>query len=128
MSAKRLVSIVDDDDSARESVVGLVKALGFVVAGFRSAAEFLRSRDMVQTACLIADVQMPDMTGLELHLFLVASGAPIPTILITAFPSDTSRQRALDAGVQCYLTKPLDVDRLLSCIRTVLSLPRDELD
>jgi CheY-like chemotaxis protein len=72
---------------------------------------------------VIADVQMPGMTGLELHNRLVASGEPIPTILITAFPDERSRDRSLQAGVTCYLTKPFSEDDLLACIRSILGTP-----
>src|SRR6267378_4186635 len=85
---------------------------------FASAEEFLNSRKVPRTSCLIADVQMPGMTGLELHRHLVASGKTIPTILITAYPDDRVRERALGDGVVCYLTKPFDENDLLTCIRS----------
>ena len=86
-----------------------------------SAEEFLNSREAPGTSCLIADVQMPGMTGLELHYHLLASGKTVPTILITAYPDDNVRERALSDGVVCYLSKPFDEDDLLACIRSSLS-------
>lgn len=120
IAASPLISIVDDDESARQALLGLVRALGFVVAEFQSAADFLRSDDLQRTACLIADVQMPGMTGLELYRHLVKSGTPIPTVLITAYPNETTHARALTAGVRWYLAKPFNPDDLLNCIRSAL--------
>lgn len=122
MFVNLLISIIDDDQSAREAVVGLVRALGFSAANFPSAADFLRSDQLVRTACLIADMRMPGMTGLELFRHLVAAGTPIPTILVTAYPDETLRAQALKAGVCCYLAKPLVPDALLGCIRVALGL------
>jgi FixJ family two-component response regulator len=87
---------------------------------FECAEDLLKSRRRRNVSCVIADVQMPGMTGIELHDRLVASGAPIPTILITAFPDERSRERALQAGVIGYLTKPFSEDDLLACIRSKL--------
>jgi FixJ family two-component response regulator len=89
---------------------------------FECAEDLLRSRRRRNVSCLIADMQMPGMTGLELHNKLVASGEPIPTTLITAFPDERARERALQAGVTCYLTKPFSEDDLLTCIRSNLRL------
>ena len=117
MSNTRLVAIVDDDESAREAIAGLVKACGFATAAFRSAADFLRSPERQHTAVLIADMQMPDMTGLELFYLLIQTDKRIPTILITAYPSDEIRRRALQAGVQAYVPKPIDSEALLIWLR-----------
>ena len=115
---KPLISVVDDDESMREAIKGLMKSLGYTSQAFASAEEFLNSRQLPRTSCLIADVQMPGMTGLELHRHLVASGKSVPTILITAFPDDSARDRALGDGVVCYLSKPFDENELLACIRS----------
>jgi FixJ family two-component response regulator len=114
------ISIVDDDESVREAMAGLMKSHGYLVETFDSGASFLSSDYRSRTDCLIADVQMPGMTGLELHSELVASGDPIPTILITAHPDDRTRARALKAGVLGYLTKPFSEDDLLRHIRTAI--------
>lgn len=121
MSVSLPISIIDDDQSAREAVAGLVSALGFTTAEFPSAADFLESGDMSRTACLIADVWMPGMTGLELYRYLIAAGTPIPTILVTAYPDEAMQTRALKAGIRCYLAKPLEPDALLACIRSALA-------
>ena len=117
-----LISVVDDDESMREAIRGLMRSLGYKAQAFRSAEEFLTSRQVPHTSCLIADVQMPGMTGLELHRHLVAAGRPIPTILITAYPDDSARERALGDGVVCYLSKPFDENDLLACIHSSLNL------
>jgi FixJ family two-component response regulator len=83
---------------------------------FASAEGFLSSRQIPRTSCLITDVQMPGMTGLELHRRLLAAGKTIPTILITAYPDDSAREGALGDGVVCYLSKPFDENELLACI------------
>jgi FixJ family two-component response regulator len=97
-----------------------MNALGFVAEAFSSAEDFLKSERLQGTSCLIVDMQMPGMTGIELHTRLVASGRTIPTILITAYPDARSRARALGAGIACYLTKPFSEDALLGCIHSVL--------
>jgi FixJ family two-component response regulator len=87
---------------------------------YKSAEDLLKSRRRRSVSCVIADVQMPGMTGFELHNRLVASGQSVPTILITAFPDERSRERALQAGVICYLSKPFSEDELLACVRSTL--------
>jgi FixJ family two-component response regulator len=118
--AKPLISIIDDDESVREAIKGLMRSLGYSVEALASAQEYLGSRHVSRTACLIADMQMPGMTGLELYQRLAASGKAIPTILITAYPDDGVRERARSAGVLGYLSKPFDEDDLLACIRSAL--------
>jgi FixJ family two-component response regulator len=118
---KPVISIVDDDESAREGTTDLVEAMGFAAQAFPSAQDFLKSNHPHGTACLIADMRMPRMTGLELHTALIESGTMIPTILITAFPNERDRVRARQAGVICYLAKPFDDEELLSCVRSALA-------
>lgn len=115
---KPLISVVDDDEAMREALRLLMKSLGYTAEAFASAEDFLSSRQIPGTSCLIADVQMPGMTGLELYHHLVAAGKTIPTILITAYPDDSMRERALGDGVVCYLSKPFDENDLLACIRS----------
>ena len=122
--ATPLISIVDDDETMREAVKGLMKSLGYRVEVAASAEEFLSSRHVRGTSCLIADVQMPGMSGLDLHRHLSASGKVIPTVLITAYPDDSVRERALAAGVIGYLSKPFDENDLLVCIRSALTNAR----
>ena len=117
MPEASLISIVDDDQSFRDSMRRLLKSHGYTVAAFPSAAEFLASTQLPATACLVADVHMPAMTGAELYQHLIATGHAIPTILITAHPEDEVRQRMLSLGVGCYLHKPLDEAILIECLR-----------
>jgi FixJ family two-component response regulator len=119
MSNSRLISIVDDDQPFRESMRKIVMLLGYTVEAFSSAADFLASRRLPETACLIADVNMPGMTGIELHRHLVDAGYAIPTILVTAYPDEVVRDRALKEGV-CYLSKPVDDNHLERCLRSAL--------
>ncbi len=120
MPKKPVISIVDDDASVREGTMDLIKAMGFIAEAFQRAEDFLKSNRLHRTSCLIADVRMPVMTGLEPHRRLVRSGNVIPTILITAHADDGDRARALRAGVICYLAKPFNQDDLLACIHTAL--------
>ena len=121
MSANTLISLVDDDEATREAVAGLVRSFGFDIAVFENAADFLKSNHLSRTSCLISDVRMPGMTGPELHRHLAVSDTPITTILITAYPDEADRDRALEAGVRCYLAKPLQPDELLACIRSAIN-------
>jgi FixJ family two-component response regulator len=121
---KPLISIVDDDEAVREATKGLMRALGFLAETFGSAEDFLNFDRLHSTACLIADVQMPQMSGLDLHRHLMASGVSIPTILITAYPDDSVRTRALKAGIVGYLTKPFNKDDLLVYIHSALDRSR----
>jgi FixJ family two-component response regulator len=120
---KLLVSVVEDDRYYRESMRRLMRSLGYTVEAFPSAADFLASPHVAETACLIADVHMPAMTGIELYRHLIAAGRAIPTILVTAYPNDIDRAHALNDGVVCYLRKPLDEQHLKQCLRAVLTGP-----
>jgi len=121
--SKGVVSIVDDDESVCLGTMDLIESMGYVAETYTRAEDFLRSGLLWQMRCVIADVQMPGMTGLELHEYLVRSGNVIPTILITAFPKDADRARALRAGVAGYLIKPFGDRELLACIRAVVREP-----
>ena len=116
-----LISIVDDDESVREAIAGLVNWLGLRAQTFESAIEFLNSTNLATTSCVITDVQMPHMTGIELHKRLNQLGYAVPTIMITAYPNDAVRDRVLADGVLCYLSKPFDQDVLTECIRSALN-------
>jgi FixJ family two-component response regulator len=120
MSKPSLVSVVEDDQFFRESMQRLMRSLGYTVEAFASAADFLASPRVVETACLIADVHMPAMTGVELYKHLVSAGYAIPTILVTAYPDDVDRACAIKDGVICYLRKPIDETRLIRCLREAL--------
>ena len=117
---KQLVSVVEDDQYFRESMRRLMRSLSYNVEAFSSAADFLASPRLIETTCLIADVHMPAMTGVELHRHLIEAGYTIPTILVTAYPDDVDRARALNDGVVCYLRKPVDEQHLIRCLRAAL--------
>jgi FixJ family two-component response regulator len=117
---KLLVSVVEDDQFFRDSMGRLMRSMGYSVESFPSAAEFLASSRLAETDCLIADVQMPVMTGIELYQRLVDAKRPIPTILITAHPNDADRDRAMNDGVICYLRKPVDETHLKRCLHAAL--------
>ena len=115
-----LISIIEDDQPFRESMRKLITALGYTVEAFPSAADFLASPLLPETACLVTDVQMPGMTGVELHRHLINAGYAIPTILVTAYPDEAVRKRALKNGAVCYLSKPVDDEHLERCLRSAL--------
>jgi FixJ family two-component response regulator len=115
-----VIAIVDDDRSVREALTSLVRSLGYDAIAFKCAEDLLNSKRRRSVACVIAGVQMPGMTGFELHQRLSASAEPIPTVLITAYPDDGARERALSAGVIGYLSKPFDENDLLACVRSAL--------
>jgi FixJ family two-component response regulator len=114
------VAIVDDDESVRDTTKDLLDSAGLSAATFDSAESFLQSKGTCAIQCLIADMRMSGMTGLELHGRLAAAGTPIPTVLITAYPDEPARARALKAGVICFLAKPFSAEDLLACIETAL--------
>ena len=120
MTGKLLVAIVDDDASIRNGTRDLLKSAGFWTATFEDAESFLASPSRATTACLVADMRMPGMTGLELYEALVTSGDRIPTVLITAYPDEVALSRAREAGITCYLSKPFTPDDLLSCVGEAL--------
>jgi FixJ family two-component response regulator len=120
MLDRTLISIVDDDQPYRDSMRKLVTLLGYAVEAFPSAADFLASRLLPETACLVSDVNMPGMNGIELHGRLIKLGYSIPTILVTAYPDEVIRDQALKDGVFCYLSKPVDDEDLERCLRSAL--------
>ncbi len=116
----KLVAIVDDDDSVRSALQGLLKAVGLPAQAFASAEEFLKSGQLHQTACLIADILMPGMSGLELQAKLNAEHCRIPIIFITAHSDTKMRMQALRAGAVEFLAKPFDDEALLESVRAAL--------
>src|SRR5215468_4433325 len=121
MSNFTLISVVDDDDSVRESLQCLIRSFGFAVEAFASAEEFLNSDHLRNTRCLILDVRMPGMNGLELQRQLVASHREIPVIFITGHGNEKARTQALKNGAVDYLLKPFGEEALLSAIYTALN-------
>jgi FixJ family two-component response regulator len=116
----KLVAIVDDDDLVRSALQGLLKAVGLRARAFASAEEFLKSGQQHQTACLIADIRMPGMSGLELQANLNADDCKVPTIFITAHGDTKMRMQALRAGAVEFLTKPFDDEALLESIQAAI--------
>ena len=115
-----IISIVDDDDAVRNSLDDLIRSIGFQTQGFASAEAFLNSNGAYETACLILDVRMPGMNGLDLQRHLVAANRQIPIIFITSHADDDARARALDAGAVAFLYKPFREEELLNAIDAAL--------
>jgi FixJ family two-component response regulator len=115
-----MISIIDDDASVRTATDNLLKSLGYVVLTFESAEEFLRSDCLDDTSCVIADVNMPAISGVELLILLRTQGKRVPFIFITAFPDERVRATALAAGAIGFLTKPFDRGNFIQCIELAL--------
>ena len=120
MPSAPLLAIVDDDDSLRTSLDNLLRSVGFRAHGFSSAEAFLRSNHVHETACLILDIRMAGMNGLELQRQIVAANWQIPIIFITSHVDDEARARALEAGAVAFLYKPCREDDLLQAIDAAL--------
>jgi len=116
-----MISVVDDDQSFRDSMRRLLKSLGYAVSVFSSASEFLAFPAFGETACLVADVHMPEISGVGLYKHLIDTGHSIPTILVTAYPDDGIRERMLTLGVVCYLRKPIEETQLIRCLESVFT-------
>jgi FixJ family two-component response regulator len=115
-----VISIIDDDESIRSGTMRLVRSRGFVAHAFPSATEFLHSKQLAETSCLISDIHMPEMSGIQLQATLRMRGHDIPIIFITAFPNDKIRAQALARGAVCFLDKPFEGEALLRCLDTAL--------
>ena len=124
MSAIPVISIIDDDESIRAGLNNLVRSLGYAVYAFASAEAFLQSAQLHNTSCVIADVRMPEMSGVELQSHLRRQGNRVPFIFITAVPEESSRRQALREGAICFMTKPFDEGRLISCLDTAVEQHR----
>ena len=122
MSKAPLISIVDDDALTRDGIRELVESLGYKTTTFESAEHFLQSSIVGETACLITDVQMPGLSGLELQEILQSRGHQTPVILITAYPNEKSRTRALDNGAVGFLSKPFNEQTLIECLTVAIKL------
>lgn len=121
-----MIAIIDDDPSVREATDELLKTLGYRAATFASAEDFLQSEQMNDTSCLITDVQMPGLSGIELQSTLIAQGISTPMIFVTAFPEESIRKRALEAGAIGFLSKPFDEERLIAHLETALQRRKSE--
>lgn len=116
-----LIAIVDDDESVCIAVTSLVRSLGYEAAAYGSAEDFLASAARPDTACVISDVQMPGISGLELQRVLAAEGSRLPIIFVTAFPDVRVQQAALHGGAMCFLSKPFDGNALIQCLERALA-------
>jgi FixJ family two-component response regulator len=123
-----LISVIDDDASVRAATNNLLRSHGYIVHAFASAEEFLRSTHLNDTSCVIADVQMPVMSGLDLLALMRTQGHRAPFIFITAFPDESVRARALKAGAICFLAKPFAGPTLMRCLDTALERHRGGAD
>jgi FixJ family two-component response regulator len=117
----QVISIIDDDESIRNGTLRLVRSLGFIGHAFPSAHAFLNSGQLIETSCLISDIHMPEMSGIQLQDALRAGGHNIPIIFITAFPDDKIRAQALAQGAICFLGKPFEGEALSRCIGIALN-------
>jgi FixJ family two-component response regulator len=115
-----MISIIDDDPFVRAATDGLVRSLGYRAATFASAEEYLQSDRINDTSCVITDVQMPGLSGVELQSQLIARGNCTPMIFITAFPEEKVRRRVLEAGAIGFLSKPFDDEQLIEHLQTAL--------
>jgi len=115
-----MISIIDDDPFVREATDGLVRSLGYRAATFASAEDYLQSDRINDTSCVITDVQMPGLSGIELQSLLLARGNCMPMIFITAFPEEKVRMRVLKAGAIGFLSKPFDDEHLIGHLQTAL--------
>ena len=120
VSETPLIVCVEDDGGVRDAITGFIVALGFAAEAFSSAEEFLQSGRLDDTSCLIIDVKLTGMSGLELQTRLVTMGCATPIIIITAFPDERVHAQAISSGAICFLTKPIAKDDLLDCIDKAL--------
>ena len=118
--SQQLIAIVDDEEPVRDATKSLVRSLGYNASTFASADEFLKSEQVHDTSCLITNVQMPGLSGIDLQEHLVARGHCIPIIFMTGYPNDSVRARAMKAGAVCFLNKPFREDHFVGCIQKAL--------
>ena len=121
MAHEHCIAIVDDDQSVREAATNLFRSMGFVAVAFASAEEFLSSDALERTSCIVLDVQMPGMGGLNLQSHLAAIGRQIPIVFVTGYPDDGVRSAAMQSGAICFLTKPFNEGDLLDGLRSALT-------
>lgn len=121
MTTIPVISVVDDDESIRTAIYNLLRSLGYIVHVFPSAEAFLQSPQLRNTWCVIADIRMPGMSGIELQLRLRSEGSRVPFVFVTAVPEESVRASALEGGAICFLTKPFDEDSLVACLGKALA-------
>jgi FixJ family two-component response regulator len=123
-----MIAVVDDDASIRAATDSFLRSRGYAVLTFESAEDFLQSAELNRTSCVITDVRMPVMGGIELQAILRAQGCAVPFIFITAFPEGVVRTQAINGGATCFLTKPFDAPTLIKYVEIALSARRDPPD
>ena len=124
LSKSPVISIIDDDALVRGAIKDLVRSLGYAAAAFASAEDYLRSTHVGSSSCIIADIQMPGMTGTELQDQLIADGNPVPIIFMTAFADENVRKRVLEAGASDFLNKPFDDTSLVRSLEKAMKTRR----
>ena len=124
LNAIPVISIIDDDESIRVALNNLVSSFGYAVHAFASAEAFLQSAQLLHTSCVIADVRMPEMSGVELQSHLRNQGNQVPFIFMTAVPEERIRRQALSEGAICFMAKPFDESTLISCLDTAVERHR----
>ncbi len=120
MCSAPVIAVVDDDDSIREALGDLIRSLGYRCLGFASAEDFLGFADRPSIACMITDIKMPGLTGLELQDRLNAEGHPPPIIFMTSYVDDATKAKAMGGGARCFFGKPVDDDDLIACLHSVV--------
>jgi FixJ family two-component response regulator len=123
-----LIAVVDDDSSIRNATQDLLKAAGYATVTFANAASFLDAPQRASVACLVADMRMPGMSGLELHEHLRSFGAAIPTVIVSAHLAELTAERKRATGISCFLSKPFKPDELLECVREAVVRSGDRRD
>lgn len=121
MTTVPVISVIDDDESIRTAIYNLLRSLGYIVHVFPSAEAYLDSPQLHNTWCVIADVRMPGMSGVDLQSRLRSEGNRVPFVFVTAVPDEPVRARALEQGAICFLTKPFDQDSLIACLGEALA-------
>ena len=120
-SGPALIAVVDDDASIRLATDSLLRSRGYAVCTFASPGDFLQSAELDETACVITDVRMPVMGGIELQAILRTRGSTVPFVFITAFPEEVVRMQAMNGGAACFLTKPFDAPALIKYVEAAVS-------
>lgn len=126
-SGLTLIAVVDDDASIRLATDSLLRSRGYAVCAFASPGDFLQSDELNETACVITDVRMPVIGGIELQAILRAQGCTVPFVFITAFPEEVVRTQAMNGGATCFLTKPFDAPTLIKYVEAALGRRQDSL-
>ncbi|MBI5131050.1 MAG: response regulator [Rhodopseudomonas palustris] len=126
MTIGKIIAVIDDDENVRVAIEGLVRSLGYSARGFASAQHYVESDVSSSTACLITDIQMAGLNGLDLYSRLISEGRAPPVIFITAFPDERIEARALALGALGFLSKPFEAQVLVQCIQQALTPPTSD--